>query len=70
MRKSFRIMSKSPFSTFHIRSVIGDDENKMVSHQFLVHENTQLEYVVKYLLALVNSIPDCYFYYLTIKKTR
>lgn len=70
VRKSFRITSESPFSTFHVRSDINDDENKMVSHHFLVHENTELDYVLKYLTAFVNSIPDCYFYYLTIKKTR
>lgn len=70
VRKSFRITSESPFSTFHVRSDISDDENKMVSHHFLVHENTELDYVLKYLSAFVNSIPDCYFYYLTIKKTR
>lgn len=70
MRKSFRITSESPFSTFHVRSVISDDEDKMVTI-FLVDENTtELDYVLKYLSALVNSIPDCYFYYLTIKKTR
>lgn len=68
-RKSFRITSESPFSTFHVRSVISDDEDKMVT-TFLFHENTELDYVLKYLSALVNSIPDCYFYYLTIKKTR
>lgn len=45
--KSFSIISESPFSTFYVRSDISNDENKMVSHHFQIHENTALDNVLK-----------------------
>lgn len=68
--KTISTISESPFSTFYVRSVIRNDENKMVSHHFQIHENSTGQCSKKNLSALANSIPDCYLYYLTIKKTR